>query len=146
MVKVLLHRSDGGDPETLWASPVGKNLYQLENSPFFAHGLSWKDTIEAKPGESGFLEYKQCIKKSGNRTLRIIFEECRLNDDPAQHILNRVSEMGVSYEGMQPRLVSLNVPPGVNLAGVTAYLSGQSGIQWEHADPTYEQVIEERVV
>jgi hypothetical protein len=123
-----------------------KNLYQLENSPFFAIGLSWEDTIEAKPGESGVLEYKQCVKKSGNRTLRIMFEEFRLNEDPAQHILNRLSEMGASYEGMQPRLVSLNVPPEVNLASVTDYLSGQSGIQWEYADPTYEQVIKERVV
>jgi hypothetical protein len=40
MVKIRLRRPDIGDVEILWAIPVDLNLYRLDNSPFFAHGVS----------------------------------------------------------------------------------------------------------
>lgn len=145
VVKVRFQGPDSGDSETLWASPLGDDdLYRLENSPFFAYGVSWQDVIEARPSEDQRLEYIRCVGKSGNRTVRVIFEEFRAKDEPARIILTRVAALGCSYEGMQPRLVSVNVPPGVNLQAVIEFLSRQSGIQWEYADPTYDQLAETR--
>ena len=100
--------------------------------------------IEAKPSEDKFLEYVRCVKKSGNRTLRVIFQDFRSSDEPAQAILRQLTELGCSYEGMRPRLVSINVPPKVELQRVTDFLTDQSGTRWEYADPTYEQVTEGR--
>jgi hypothetical protein len=140
MVKVRLRGPHAGDVETLWAVPVDVNLYRLDNSPFFAYGVSWQDVIEARPALDQFLEYVRCVRKSGNRTLRIIFQNYRSEDQPAKEILRELRNLGCSYEGMQPRMISINVPPSVDLEEVTGFLSERSGLQWEYADPTYEEV------
>jgi hypothetical protein len=139
--RIRLCGSRPQDGESVWATPVGSDLYRLENSPFFAYGVSWMDVVEALMSDlSNMLEFVQCVRKSGNRTVRIFFEGHRLNDEPAQQVLSKLRLLGCSYEGMQPRLVSVNVPPEVDLSSVTTFLSNQPGIQWEYADPTYEQV------
>jgi Domain of unknown function (DUF4265) len=140
MVKVRLRGSAADEVETLWAVPVDVDLYRLDNSPFFAYGVSWQDVIEAKPGEDQVLEYVRCVKKSGNRTLRVIFQEYRSSDPAAEPVLQGLRELGCSYEGMQPRMISINVPANVDLSEVTGFLNRQSGLQWEYADPTYEEV------
>ena len=147
MIKVQMCGSRPQDSETLWATPLGSNLYRLENSPFFAYGVSWLDIVEAlKSDISNTLEFVQCLRKSGNRTMRVIFEASRLTEAPAQEILRNLEAMGCSYEGMQPRLVSLNVPREVDLDVVAEFLTSQSGIEWEYADPTYDEVSRARQV
>ena len=32
--------------ETMWAQPVGNDLFQLRNVPFYAYGLSYDDVVE----------------------------------------------------------------------------------------------------
>jgi hypothetical protein len=140
MVKIRFRGSDADDIETLWAVPVDTNLYRLDNSPFFAYGISWQDVIEARPGKDQFLEYARCVKKSGNRTLRMIFQDYQSDDQPAQEVLAGLRNLGCSYEGMQPRMISINVPAKVNLGAVTDFLNKQFGLQWEYADPTYGEV------
>lgn len=144
MVKVRFHGSHPGDVETLWARPVDVDQYQLDNSPFYAYGVSWQDVVEAQPSADQFLEYVRCIRKSGNRTLRVIFQDYGINDRQAQGVLQGLRRMGVSYEGMQPKMVSINVPPTKDLDEVTEFLSKQPGLQWEYADPTYDEVTEGR--
>jgi hypothetical protein len=140
MVKIQLHGPDEGDRETLWATPVGRNLYRLDNSPFFAYGVSWDDVVEALPNKHQMLEYIRCVVKSGNRTVRVIFQAYRSTDAPAEKVLEGLQNLGCSYEGMQPRMISINVPPHVDLSAVTAFLSRHTGLQWEYADPTYDEV------
>lgn len=140
MVKVRLAEPGGANTETLWARQIDTDLYQLDNSPFFTYGISWQDIIEAKLGHDHVLEYVRCVKKSGNRTLRIIFQDYRTSDAGAEEILTRLRSLGCSYEGMQPRMLSINVPPSVDLNAVVEFLKRQSGLEWEYADPTYEQV------
>ena len=139
MVKARLS-DDANHTETVWATPVGLNLYCLDNSPFFAYGVSWQDVVEAKPDQHGVLEFLRCVKKSGNRTLRLIFQDCRSTDLGAQEILQGLRDLRCSYEGLQPRMISINVPADVDLSAVTGFLRRQSGLQWEYADPTYDQV------
>ena len=33
--------------ETIWAIPIGEDRYVLDNSPFCAYSVSWKDTVHA---------------------------------------------------------------------------------------------------
>jgi len=74
MVKIRFRGPDPGDVETLWAVPVSGGFYRLDNSPFFAYGVSSQDIVEAQPGQDEFLEFVRCIKKSGNRTVRVVFQ------------------------------------------------------------------------
>jgi hypothetical protein len=144
MVKVRLQSPKKEDTETLWAVHLADDLFRLDNSPFLFYGLSWHDVILARPADDNVLEYVSCVTKSGNRTLRVIFQEFPSEDDRAQAILRELRRLGASYEGMRPRLVSINVPPNVNLKNVTDFLADQVGIEWEYADPTYEDVVKSR--
>jgi len=140
IVKVRHCDPGGAHTETLWARQMDTNLYQLENSPFFAYGVSWQDVIEARLGDDHVLEYVRCVKKSGNRTVRVIFQDYRSTDPGAEEVLLGLRNLGCSYEGMQPRMISVNVPSRVDLRVVTDFLKQQFGLQWEYADPTYDQV------
>src|SRR5581483_8964114 len=128
------------DVETIWATPVDVDQYRLENSPFFAYGVSWQDVVEAKTTVDRVPEFVRCVSKSGNRTLRVIFQNSELKDPPAQSVLQGLRRMGASFEGMQPRMVSINVPPGKDLEEITEFLTEKPGLQWEYADPTHDEV------
>ena len=134
MVKVLLQ--EGEYVETLWAEPVGPDLYRLENSPFWAYGVSWLDVVEAHPDPDGMLRMRGVVEKSGHRTVRVIFERGADESSEARAILEGVKALGASYEGMTPKYLSIDIPPGVELAAVADYLTGHE-VEWEHADPSH---------
>ena len=94
IIKVRLRGRHAGDVETLWAMPVQANLYRLDISPFFAYGVSWQDVIEARPGEDQFLEYIRCVRRSGNRTVRI-FQDYQSDDQPAREIWKSCENCGI---------------------------------------------------
>jgi len=76
--KVLFRvpRDDGtAEVETLWATELGNDEYKIDNSPFYAYSVSWQDIvyapfdpIEERP------TFQRVVRKSGNRTVRVIFE------------------------------------------------------------------------
>ena len=137
MVKVLFQ--DGKDVETLWAVPIGENLYRLDNSPFFTYQVSWEDIVHAEPDHDGVLCFVSVAKKSGNRTVRVITQGYKTTSEEAKPFLDGIIKLGCSYEGFQPRLISITVPASVDLKMVADYLI-ESGHNWEYADPTYDDL------
>jgi hypothetical protein len=135
MVKVAFRVDD--EVETLWATPVGTNLFRLDNSPFFAYRVSWLDIVEAHLADSGQLEFLRVSEKSGHRTVRAILDDVTAAE--AAPLLGLLKQAGCSYEGFQPKLLSIDVPPEVGLERVAALLTDQ-GVEWEYADPTYEDL------
>ena len=133
-VKVLLQEDKS--VETLWADPVGPDLYRLDNSPFWAYGVSWRDVVEAHPDPDGMLRMTRVVEKSGHRTVRVFMKPGIDNSPEAKAVMDGVRELGASYEGMNPTYLAIDIPPGVELMTVADYLTAH-GIQWEHADPTY---------
>lgn len=75
-VEFRVDDGEGGvNVETPWVRPLGSNLFTLENCPFYAYGVSWQDTIEAeKEDPDRFPVFKRVVEKSGNRTVRVIFD------------------------------------------------------------------------
>jgi hypothetical protein len=65
-VKVLLREEEY--VETVWAEQVGPDHYRLDNSPFWAYGVSWRDVVEAHMDEGGQLGFTRIVEKSGHRT------------------------------------------------------------------------------
>jgi len=137
MVKVLLQ--DGDEVETLWAVHLQENLYRLDNSPFFAYRVSWEDIVEAEPDKNGVLCFSRIAVKSGNRTVRVITQTYETTSEEAKPFLDGIIQLGCSYEGLQPRLVSITVPSEIELETVVDYLIA-SGHDWEYADPTYDDL------
>ena len=138
--KLVLVTGTGDDAivETPWAFPVGPSHFRLDNIPFYAYGLSLDDIVEAtlEPGDPR-PHFRRVVAKSGNRTLRVIA------DDGAprvpQVLLDEIVALGCSYTGATPRYICINIPPSATFDSVVAALD-TSQLQWEHADPTYDQL------
>ena len=126
--------------ETLWAIPLGDDRYKLDNSPFYAYGVSWQDTVFAPvDAQEGLPTFQSIVAKSGNRTVRVIFDPPVSPGNASEQVLQGLIALGCSYEGANPKYISVNIPPGVELQVVRAYLV-QHHAQWEYADPTYESL------
>ena len=136
-VKVLLR--DGENVETLWAERVGPDLYRLDNSPFWAYGVSWLDVVEAHADVDGQLVMSRVAQKGGHRTVRVVFETGVDESIEAKAVLDGVVALGASYEGMNSRYLAIDIPPGVELMSVADYLT-RHAVQWEHADPRYSDL------
>ena len=137
-VKVLLQ--EGEYVETLWADPLGNNLYRLDNLPFWAYGISWHDVVEATPAPDGMLTMVRVVTKSGHRTVRARFNPGIDVNVEARATLDRAVAVGCTFEGLHPGYIAIDVPPGVDLTQVATLLS-DAGVEWEQADPPSPQVV-----
>lgn len=62
--------------ESMWARALGMDLYELDNSPFCAYGLNYKDVVFARPNSpSEKPRICRIERRSGHRTLRFNFAE-----------------------------------------------------------------------
>jgi len=107
--------------ESLWAAPVGPNLYELRNSPWHARNVNWLDVVEAVPkAEDQLPEFVRVHKRSGHRTIHIYI----LNDGQARkdEILRRCNELGSTWEGMDNKMYALDFPPGIDIDAAIEYL------------------------
>ena len=124
--------------ETLWATSLGEDRYKLDNSPFYAYGVSWEDVVFAPfSEEEKFPTFQSIAEKSGNRTVRVSFDLPVEEGNSSDEMLKGLMALGCDYEGVNRKYISVNVPPDVSLDAVRNYLI-QRDATWEHADPTYE--------
>lgn len=141
--KVLFRvpNEDGtAEVETLWATRLGGNRYQLDNSPFYAYSVSWQDVVLAPwSEEEGFPTFERVLEKSGNRTVRVVFDPPVQAGNESERILQGLVERGCSYEGANSSYIAINIPPGVELEAIAAWLV-DCGALWEHADPSYDEL------
>ena len=122
--------------ETLWALNLGEGRYQLDNTPWFAYGVSWQDVVEAVPeAEGGFPVFRRVVQKSGHRTLRTALPE-----SATEAFLEEIKGLGCSFEGANREFIAIDVPPAVELQRVTDFLE-EKEVEWEYADPTHEEVM-----
>ncbi len=95
--------------ESMWARPLGNDLYELHNSPFSAYDLNYLDVVVAlstapqlKP------QISRVERRSGHKTLRLIFmaeTDRTLRDE----ILAKINELGATYENANSTLYSLDI-------------------------------------
>ena len=132
---------EGGlDVETPWVLPLGGNLFRLENSPFFAYRVSWEDVIEAIPETAdGFPVFTRVVEKSGNRTVRVMFEKPAEEGNESQATLDELVAFGCSFEGANPRYIAINIPKEIDL-GEACEILVRRNVRWEHADPSYDEI------
>ncbi|HEU5458159.1 MAG TPA: DUF4265 domain-containing protein [Terracidiphilus sp.] len=111
----------GVSGESLWAAPVGTNLYELRNSPWHARTVNWLDVVEAAPkAEDQWPEFIRVHKRSGHRTVHIyILDHGQPQKD---EILKKCNDLGSTWEGMDDRMYALDFPPEINLDLAVEYL------------------------
>lgn len=107
--------------ESLWAAPVGTNLYELRNSPWHVRAVNWLDVVEAIPeSEDQLPEFVRVHRRGGHRTMHVYM----LNDKQTtkDEILQRCNELGCTWEGMDNRMYALDFPPEVDIDPAIDYL------------------------
>jgi len=142
---VKVRMAEGGTIETLWAVRVApdEDLFRLDNSPFYAYGVSYGDIVTAVQSAPEMYDFVAVVTRSGNRTVRLLLPDDADSEPPAsKRILDGLVALGCSYEGAFSRTISMTVPSNVSLTDVAAYLVA-TGREWEYADPTYDDLFPE---
>ena len=110
--------------ETLWARSLGDDLYQLDNTPWYARGCALGDIVRCVGGEGELPAFSEVVRPSGNRTIRIF-----VPDGPARrHTKKLVAEFlrshGCSYEGMgsEKGLIAATIPKDMPSDAIFEYL------------------------
>ena len=68
------HWGTGG--EAMWARPVGDDLYEIDNLPFYAYGINLGDVVRAvAPDDESKPEIQEVVEYRGHRTLRFFFSK-----------------------------------------------------------------------
>jgi hypothetical protein len=113
LVKIHLdlpnHWGIGG--ESLWAEPLGNDLYKIENVPFYAYGLNFQDIVRATPDSEDFIpEIRELVTPSGHRTFRVFFNK-HIDRNQQESVLDSMESLGISYERANNIYVALDMKP-----------------------------------
>ena len=84
------------------------------NSPFYAYGCSYLDVVSARKNASDDLVFDRVVTKSGHATYRIIVKDA-LRFAAAWQPLELKE---CTYEGLESRVYSVDLPPGTDLDAV----------------------------
>ena len=119
LTKVIVHLPNHWylKGESLWARALGRGLYEIKSIPFLAYDLNLGDVVRAKADSPDLKpEIRSLVRRSGNRTIRIIFNT---TEQKRNQLLGVLKKMGVRHEGMnEGRYVTLNIPPDADYEAI----------------------------
>ncbi|MBV9301225.1 MAG: DUF4265 domain-containing protein [Acidobacteriaceae bacterium] len=123
--------------ESLWAEPLGNNLYRIRNVPFYAMGVSNEDIVRADlKNDNLFLQ--RVDTRGGHSTYRFFTME-GISDEQWIPYWEPLEKLGCTYERGTARLFAVDVPPQVDIykayelldlgekAGVWGFQEGHCG-------------------
>jgi hypothetical protein len=104
--------------EYLWATALGRDLYQLMNIPFNLYGLNYRDIVRATAHRAHpDPEIRFVVRRSGYRTLRVVFA-ATIPKDVQLDALGMLKALGVGFEGMDNGFYALDLAPEGDAARV----------------------------
>jgi hypothetical protein len=138
MVKIFFEPPGGEEDwhttvESMWATPVekpnapGGRVFKLDNSPWYAFGVSLDDEVCAElrhesmgEGNAAFecetLYFTKVWNHSGHSTYTLFLQNGLTTESPEwSDRWTDFKAMGCSWEGMNSNLLSVDVPPGTDL-------------------------------
>jgi hypothetical protein len=108
LVELPNHWATSG--KSMWARPLGNDLYELENSPFHAYDLNYRDVVHAVADDPRHNPIVRRVeRRSGRRTLRVVFLK-HVSEPHRTLLLKGLDRFGVTWEGADARLFSLDIP------------------------------------
>lgn len=133
------HWAIGG--ESLWATPLGNDLFRLENIPFYAYGLNFQDIVKtASKSDAQIPEIQVLIEFSGHRTFRVFFKQ-GIDQPKQEEVLKSMQELTISYEQANDIYFSLDMQPNGNYQAVfdrLAELEQENGLGFETCEARVE--------
>jgi len=110
-VYIDLPEGRGLSGESFWAKPLGDDLYELRNSPWYAYDLHFYDVVRAladTPGEKPRII--EVTKRSGHRTLRVFFSDS-VGADTQAALLKQLNDHKAYYEKAWENFYAVDVEP-----------------------------------
>lgn len=140
-VKVVfeLNSEAGVSAETMHAVASPGGLYMLDNSAFYAYGISCCDIFKAQE-KDGALYFMEVVSRGGHSTYRVKLPAGASHED-FMRSWEELQRMGCSFEGTgnnSRRLYAIDVPPEADVVAVYNYLqkNEDSGV-WEFEEAHY---------
>jgi len=132
------HWATGG--ESMWAHPLGEDLFEVRNVPFYAYGLNFLDIVRAvEPSPDNKPVILELVKSSGHQTLRVSFNDTIIESERPE-LLRRLNAHRAYFEGANPGYFAIDVEPAGDYAAVRAQLD-----EWEAAGLLEYETCEARV-
>ncbi len=99
--------------ESVWAEPLGADLYRLRNVPFFAMGVSNDDVVRASLSE-GVLFFQGVAHQGGHSTYRFFMMD-GISDEQWIPYWQPLQDLGCTYERGTSRLLAVDIPAQVDI-------------------------------
>jgi hypothetical protein len=126
--------------EGIWARPVGDNLYEVDNIPFYAYGINVADVVRARAPSPDMKPVVECVERaSGHRTVRLHFSDGVVEPERLL-MLRSLTQFQTSFEGDDAKYFALDVAPDGDYEAVLAQLQA-----WEDQDLLSFETCEARV-
>ena len=101
-----------GATEKLLMTPLGGNLYRLEESSLAEVGAFYHDVVEAKSRLGRDLRFSRVVERSGLRVFRFLLSQELAASEPFAAFLRRVEAHGGFWEQVFGGIVLIHLPRG----------------------------------
>jgi hypothetical protein len=133
LVGLAAEHWSGNSAERIWAKPLGGDVYEVRNTPWYAYDLNWGDEVRCEGlSEAGLPIVVEIVKPGGHQTLRLFFEGAP--SEERERVLRRINELGATYENADDVLYSIDLEPDVAPAPILDLLAleaEQGTLSWE---------------
>jgi len=118
----------GHSTESVWGAvkKSNGNIIDIENSPFFVRGVSYRDSVRVTAKNGSYL-FSKMVKKSGYATVRVLIENYREKKRLVTKALGELERLECRYEGGaigDSQLFSIAVPPSAAAKEVMRIVEG----------------------
>lgn len=105
----------GSASETLWAKKMKDGNYSIQNTPFYAFGVSLNDEVAATPvAGSEVLDFVKKIRSSRHSSYRTM-PKANVDEDLMQAPIAALNDLGVFFEEGPSGLLAFDIPPSVDI-------------------------------
>jgi len=110
--------------ESVWAKPLGTDLYEIRSTPWHTCDVNWGDIVKAVPDAADQKpEFLEVVQAGGHRTLHIFFfKQCPAEE--TARVLAELKKWKASYENADGQLYAVDVEPDGDFDGLCEYLDG----------------------
>jgi hypothetical protein len=127
--------------ESLWAKPLGDDLYEIQNVPFCAYGLNCGDVVLATADTPDLKpEIRRVVRSSGNRTIRAFFNEDPPDKGMQKPYIEYIEGMEAWVERANASVICINITPSADYEAIQKYLT-----TLEESDVLEYETCEERI-
>lgn len=103
------HAVTGG--ESIWAFRLDDGTYQIDNIPFYAYGLNYKDIVKVNARENDKKPIVEAVVvPSGHATVRVVFSK-GFGKQEQKPVIEELEAMNVTIERAFENYVALDIPP-----------------------------------